>query len=130
MIHQQFIEREWVVSATAKRVYRSTAAVSIVFFFFAVTLSMSMRGNPDVPALSLLLAKPVVLIFALATAITEAGMFCFLFLFDTSPGLKQVFWFLAMMIPPFGPALFCFRVYSRSSAFDPISKEESLRTSA
>jgi len=38
----------------------------------------------------------------------------FLFRFDDSGALKQVFWFCVMLFAPLGPALYCFLVYSRS----------------
>lgn len=45
---------------------------------------------------------------------TMAGMEFFLFRFDNSHPLKQVFWFCVMLLPMLGPALYCFIVYSRS----------------
>jgi hypothetical protein len=41
----------------------------------------------------------------------------FVFRFDNSHPLKQVFWFLVMIIPAIGAALYCFLVYSRSEQF-------------
>jgi len=41
----------------------------------------------------------------------------FLFRFDNSRPLKQVFWFVIMLFPLLGAALYCFVVYSRSNVF-------------
>ena len=50
----------------------------------------------------------------LGAGITIVGMEYFLFRFDTSHPLKQILWFVIMLIPLFGAALYCFVVYSRS----------------
>jgi len=47
-------------------------------------------------------------------AITIVGMEFFLFRFDESRFLKQIFWFVAMLVPLLGASLYCFLVYSRS----------------
>jgi hypothetical protein len=39
----------------------------------------------------------------------------FLFRFDDSHPLKQIVWFLVMLVPLLGVALYCFIVYSRSN---------------
>jgi hypothetical protein len=63
------------------------------------------------------IAQPLLLIFALATASTIVGMEIFLFRFDNSQPLKQVFWFRMMLLPLLGAAAYCFVVYSRSNLF-------------
>jgi len=50
----------------------------------------------------------------LGAAITMVAMEYFLFGFDNSSALKKVFWFCVMLLPPLGPSLYCFMVYSRS----------------
>ena len=61
---------------------------------------------------------PVVRLLPLAgvlrAGITIVGMEFFLFRFDDSHPLKQIVWFLVMLFPILGAALYCFIVYSRS----------------
>jgi hypothetical protein len=124
MINYSNIQKEWIVSATARRVYRATATASAAFVVFKLLV-----GTGNLPSIMLPLVMPLLFIGAMCSAITLIGMECFLFLFDTSSGLKQVFWFLILLVP-LGMFMYCFRVYSRSSAFDTISQEHSMRASA
>ena len=59
--------------------------------------------------------KLLLLAGALVAGITLVGMEFFLFRFDDSHPLKQVVWFLVMLFPLLGAALYCFIVYSRSN---------------
>ena len=103
-----YINKEWIVSPTARRVYRAAAIAS--FFLFS-------------PAVAILLNEPVrsvrglVFIGVLGTALDQIGMEYYLFRFDDSAAWKQILWFGVMLIPPFGPALYCFFVYSRARVF-------------
>jgi hypothetical protein len=105
----ELIRKEWVVSLTARRVYRVSAAASLTLYFCLTTL----RLNQRIPFFTELL-----FIGILGTAVTGIGMEYFLFRFDNSHALKQIFWFVAMIFAPLGPALYCFLVYSRSDAFE------------
>jgi len=58
--------------------------------------------------------KPFLLAGAFGAGITLVGMEFFLFRFDNSHPLKQVFWFGVVLFPFLGPAMYCFIVYSRS----------------
>lgn len=100
-----FINKEWIVSPTARRVYRISAAISLTLYWSVAALILNQR----VPFLRQLLFLGV-----LGTAITVAGMECFLIRFDDSPAWQQIAWFLVMFCPPLGPALYCFLGYSRS----------------
>lgn len=102
-----FIKKEWIVSMTARRVYRTAAVVSLIMY----PLLVAARLNQPVP-----LMKQLLLASLLATATNALAMETFLFRFDTSPALKQVLWFCAMIFIPLGPALYCFFVYSCSEA--------------
>jgi hypothetical protein len=102
----QYIKKEWIVSPAARRVYRISAAVSLTLYLFLVAVVL----NEPIQRLRLFLFVAV-----LATALNAAGMQYFLFHFDDSPALKQVFWFCVMICIPLGPALYCFLVYSRSA---------------
>ena len=57
----------------------------------------------------------LLLVGALGAGITFVGMEFFLFRFDDSHPLKQIVWFLVMLFPLLGAALYCFIVYSRSN---------------
>ena len=60
--------------------------------------------------------RPLLFIGAIGTALTVVGMEYFLFRFDNSHPLKQMFWFCLLLTLPIGPALYTFIVYSRSEA--------------
>src|SRR5581483_10512080 len=106
-----YINRSWIVSATARRVYRLAASLSLILFllFVEVTLTGTIPHSL-VPILKLFLPAAV-----LGTATTLVGMEYFLFGFDNSSAFKKMFWFCMMLLPTLGPALYCFFVYSRSS---------------
>jgi hypothetical protein len=110
MLRNYYINKEWMVSQTAQRVYRVAAALSLALFFFLIVVRFK-GGIPDslVPILKLPLFAGV-----LGAAITTVGMEYFLFGFDNSSAMKKVFWFCVMLLPPLGPSLYCFMVYSRS----------------
>ena len=107
MIKYEYINKEWIVSPTARRVYRIAAVVSLTIYF---TLAAILVNGPT-PLLKQLLFVGVV-----ATAIIIVGMEFFLFRVDDSRGWIQIFWFCVMLFPPVGPALYCLLVYSGSKA--------------
>ena len=107
MDHYQYFSKEWIVSPTARRVYRAAAVVSLMVYILLVALVV----YGPIPLL-----KQCLFIGVLATAINAAGMEFFLFRFDDSAAWKQILWFCALIFIPIGPALFCFLVYSRSQA--------------
>ena len=110
MLPYEYIKKEWIVSPTARSVYRASASLSVALFFGWWTI-LVMGGIPDAiaPAVRALLLAGIV-----GAGITFIGMEFFLFRFDDSHPLKQIVWFLVMMFPLLGPALYCFVVYSRS----------------
>ena len=101
------------MSQTARSVYRVAAALSLALFFFMVAVRFE-GGIPHnlVPILKLPLFAGI-----LGAAITTVGMEYFFFGFDNSSAMKKVLWFCVMLLPPLGPPLYCFIVYSRSDAF-------------
>ena len=113
MLRYEYIKREWIISPTARRVYRIAAATSVVFFlcWMALVIQRSIDGIPDGLRS---VVRPIVLIGVIGAGITLVGMEFFLIRFDNSHALKQVFWFCAMLFPILGPAVYCFLVYSRS----------------
>jgi len=67
-----------------------------------------------IPASLTPLVQPLLFLGVLGAGITFVGMEYFLFRFDDSGALKQIFWFCAMLFPILGAALYCFIVYSHS----------------
>jgi hypothetical protein len=111
MLKYEYINKEWIVSLTARRVYRVSAALSISLFFgWGAILFAGGIPSAIAPLVRLLLFAGV-----LGAAITLVGMEFFLFRFDDSHPLKQVLWFLLMLLPLLGAPLYCFLVYSRSN---------------
>ena len=109
MLTYDYINREWIVSATAYRVYRLAAGLSIMLFCiwsYALT-----QGTPPMYAP---VARILVLAGVIGAGTVFVGMEYFLFRFDESHPLKQIVWFCVMLLPLLGPALYCFLVYSRS----------------
>jgi len=110
MLKYEYINKEWIVSRTARIVYRTAAVTSVFIFVALVTLILeSDRTNP-----LRLMMRPLVFLDAIGIALTFVGMEYFLFRFDDSHALTQMFWFGLLLLPPLGPALYCFLVYSRS----------------
>lgn len=110
MLRYELLNKEWIVSPTAGRVYRSTAALSFAFLLFLVAIQLPFGILGAIRPM----LKPLLLIGILATAITLMGMEYFLIRFDDSHRLMQVVWFVALLFAPLGPALYCYIVYSRS----------------
>ena len=113
MLKFELINKEWIVSPTARRVYRISASLSVALFFgfWAVLFA---GGVPETIAP---IVRTLLFVGALGAGITIIGMEYFLFRFDNSPALKQVGWFCVMLFPLLGAALYCFIVYSRSDTF-------------
>jgi hypothetical protein len=111
MLSYEYINKEWIVSRAALRVYRVAAILSLVLF-----LIMAAEIVGEVPSVLGPVLKPLLLVGILGAGITVVGMQFFLFRFDDSHPLKQIFWFCAMFFVPLGPALYCLIVYSRSKA--------------
>jgi hypothetical protein len=110
MLRYYYINKEWIVSPTARRIYQIAACLSLALFFMLVIV----RVTGAIPEALVPLVKPLLFAGVLGTATTIIAMEYFLFGFDKSSGMKKVFWFGVMLFPPLGPALYCFIVYSRS----------------
>lgn len=113
MLRYYYINKEWMISTTAQRIYRIAAYLSLALFVLLIWL----RATP-VPENFLPLIRLCLLIAVVGAATTMVAMEYFLFGFDTSSAFKKLFWFCVMMFPPLGPALYCFFVYSRSKVLD------------
>jgi|SRR5581483_6864233 hypothetical protein len=108
-----YINPEWLLSNTARQVYRTAATVTLLFFVMLVSVGVV----DHVPESVLPLLKGFLLLGVLGMALTATAMEYFLFAFDTSSALAQILWFCAMLVLPIGPPLYCFFVYSRAGAF-------------
>jgi hypothetical protein len=62
---------------------------------------------------------PIVRLLLLAGVVggatTMVAMEYFFFGFDNTAAWKKVFWSFVLLIPPLGPPLYCFIVYSKST---------------
>jgi hypothetical protein len=112
MLKYEYINKEWIISSVARRVYRTAAVTSLALYPILVALMLREIPGILVPAL-----RPLLLASIIGAGITLVGMEFFLFRFDDSHALKQILWFGAMFFIPLGPALYCLLVYSRSKAF-------------
>jgi hypothetical protein len=115
------VKKEWLVSPAARTVYRAAALISLTLLPVLIAIP---RFYPAPPFL-----RSWLLVSILGTALNGAAMECFLLRYDNKSGLKQVFWFLAMFIAPFGPALYTFLVYSRSGVLKQACAERTDRVS-
>ena len=108
MLRYEYINKEWIVSRTARLVYRAAAVVSLALIPLVVAIQLSYPAPP--------ILKKLLFLSVLGSALNLIGMEYFLFRFDDSHPLKQVISFVVMIFIPIGPALYCFIVYSRSEA--------------
>lgn len=110
MVRYELINPKLILSRTAYHFYRVSACLSILLFF-GLWLVMAERNVLEIIAP---FAQPLLFVCVLGAASTIVGMEFFLFRFDDSHPLKQVFWFCVMLFPLLGAATYCFLVYSRS----------------
>jgi hypothetical protein len=106
MSYYRLIPPSCIVSATARRVYLACGQVSVAFAAL-VMWSASTGSNVFQTQLGTILLP----LGATSIALLVVGMECFLFMYDDSRAWKQVLWFVALAIIPFGTVLYCFRVY-------------------
>jgi hypothetical protein len=107
MLRYECVPRWWIVSPAARLVYRAAAVLSLTLLPLLMAAQLLDHVRPFL--------RVFIFLAVLGTALNVIGMEYFLFCFDDSPALKQVFWFCVMIFVPLGPALYCFIVYSRSA---------------
>jgi hypothetical protein len=119
MLRHELINKEWIVSRSARSVYPAAAVLSLLL----IPLLWIAIEDPRMlgPLRSML--RPLVFVGVVGMALTGLGMEYFLFRFDNSRPMKQVFWFCVLFFAPVGPALYCFLVYSRSDVVKRSSAE-------
>jgi hypothetical protein len=108
-----YINKEWIVSDTAKQIYWFAAIWSLVLFVLLIWAGLS-----ELPGFMASIFQPLAFIGVLGAATTWVAMEYFLFGFDRSPAWKKTLWFLVMCLPPIGPALYCLTVYRKADAAD------------
>lgn len=120
MLRNYYINKEFILSPTARKLYRVTAAISLCLFVMIFVIKFE-RG---VPGVLRPFVKQFLFIGAFGTATTLVGMEYFLFAYDQSSLWKKVFWFLLVTLIPLPcAALYCFRIYSRAElANTPVEK--------
>jgi len=111
VVSYHLIDKKMMVSPSARRTYRVAAIFGLVFFFGLMAFAIY-----GIPPIVQPILRPLVFVGALCYATAMTGMEVFLFRFDNSHPLKQMFWFCMLIIPFFGVALYCFVVYSNSDA--------------
>jgi len=111
MVSYRLIDKKLIVSPTARQFYRVCSVLGLITPFGLTAVKLF--GVPEIIAPML---RPIVFLGALSVAAGQIGMEIFLFRFDNSHPLKQMFWFCVLLVPFFGVALYCFVVYSRSDA--------------
>lgn len=116
-----YIKKEWIVSSGARRIYMLSASISIAFFVVLVDAIL----QDSFPGFLYPIARPLIFLGALGAGTTLVGMEIFLFRYDDSSALKQVVWFLIMVFPLLGPALYCYFVYCRSEQVRKVHAERS-----
>lgn len=102
-----------MITSTARTTYRTSAFLSLALFILLVALRL--EGNISGPLLPLV--RFALFLGVLGAAVTTVGMEYFLFGFDKSPPAKKIFWFVLMLYPFLGAALYCFIVYLRADVF-------------
>jgi hypothetical protein len=110
MLRYYYINREWMLSARARFVYRICAFLSLALFLMLIVLHLPF----EIPLNLVPAARLLLLAGAVGAATTTVGMEYFLFGFDNSSAWKKASWFCVMLFPPLGPALYCLIVYSHS----------------
>src|ERR1051326_7177547 len=103
MMNHYFLPKEWMVSAAARRVYRSAAVVSIAFL--ALLIALQFVG--EVPESWTAIARLALLVGVGSTALTLVAMEYFLFGFDQSSDGKKMLSFILMLVPVLGAAIYC-----------------------
>lgn len=111
MLRDYFINQEWILSTTARRIYRASSALTLLLLMTLIVIDLI--GH--IPDGLFPLVKLLLLLGVAGTAITLVAMEYFLFAFDTSPVFTKVFWLCAMLLPLLGPRLYCFFIYSRAT---------------
>lgn len=95
MLRSYCINRGWIISATARWIYRLAGTLSLALFF----LLFDVHLTGAIPHALLPGLKPILFAGVLGTATMLIAMEYFLFGFDDSSPLRKVLWFCVRMLP-------------------------------
>jgi len=119
MLRYYYINKQWMLSAAARRTYRASAVLSLALFFVLYGIRLTARLGSAIPPGPFAIIKLVLFAGVIGAAITIVAMEYFLFGFDKSSSWRRIFWFCVLLLPLLGPALYCFLVYSRATIGQP-----------
>lgn len=120
MLRNYYINRAFIVSATARKIYRVAAVFPPLMFVMVIVLKMGGVSAGAFPIVRLFL-----FVGAMGTGVTMVAMEYFLFGFDRSSSFKKAFWCCMMvLLPTFGPSLYCFLVYSRLTVANAVRPDQ------
>jgi len=113
------INKDWIISRTARRVYLVCAILSfsLIGTVFASKMALLESGSPSLSASpgAAVLVKFLLWPGILGTALLSTAMWYYWFEFDTSGWVRKAIWFGPLYIFfGFGPALYYFFVYRRN----------------
>jgi hypothetical protein len=109
MLRNYYINKEWMLSRTARLAYRTAAGWS-----FALIPMLFVLASVEIPKGFLPVMRLLVFACIVGMATTTIAMEYFLFGFDDSSAWNKTFWFVVSLVPSVGAPLYCFVVYSRS----------------
>src|SRR5215469_659744 len=112
-----------MLSPNARLIYRTSAVLSLMLFLILFFLRLHLEIDPQL----LPIVRFLLFLGVLGAATTTVAMEYFLFGFDSSPAWRKAFWFCLLALPPLGPALYCFVVYSRSTSLKDNADGDGLR---
>ena len=116
LLNHYYISRSWLISQNARRIYRTAAACSLLLILVFVAYDVkgdTLFANEPMEQL----ARLTTFVGVLGAAITLVAMEYYFFTLDECGVWTKTLWFLLLCAVPIGTALYCFRVYSRSSYF-------------
>jgi hypothetical protein len=113
-LNHYYINKEWMLSATARRIYRAAAILSLTLIP-SMTWLLILQVESGTSSPWFLAVRRLVLAGILGTATTSIAMEYFIFGFDDSSTWKKTLWFFITLVPAFGAPLYCLIVYSRSN---------------
>lgn len=111
-----YVSKEWIVSFTARRVYRIASIFSVGFIAVILTFVFAEDALHESPILALLF-RPALFTCLTGAVLTSAAMEYFYFGYDDLSRWNRVFWFFVLCLFPVGAPLYCYKVYSRSKYF-------------
>src|ERR1700749_473347 len=107
MLRNCYINKEWILSATARQIYRLSSTLCLTLFLFL----WAVRMHVPIPSTILPIVRMLLFVGVVGASTTMVAMEYFFVGFDNSAMWKKAFWFFVLLAPPLGPPLYCFVVY-------------------